>query len=410
MKFNTEFFGEGRAVLQRELDQIELAATGTSLVATEFRGVIDESAMARAWEVLCANNPVLRAQVRDDKGTHVLYASMNNLPEFLVREGGKDRLHLEIYSTFRIENAVVELVLIRSDGGGFLCLKFDHSIADGAAIVEFFRELWSAYTDFHAGIDVVPHQKGALPIPPTELFRERWGEIELAQQGTNPNSVKDAEMFPLEVRRIVLSRAQTASLRGSARRANVSMHGVLCGAILSSLRRNGPGSGSTLMICDSNVDLRNRVDPPVGPTETTNFFTQHKAKVHVKRMDDAIRIGREIKSQLNASIKRRDLPLYQGQGDRFIKIESELPAHLTFAHVSNRGSVDSFQTPPNLELTDLTVEFPNRSPLDYSGYASCTVGGQLSIHCVYPLKGFSLADVESIVNDIEEGLLRVANI
>jgi hypothetical protein len=364
---------------ERYLDNIEswhLNRARTQVV--EYRGTLDVDKMARAFELVCAHYPVLRARIRPDGDQHLLYIPSDHRPEFAVFTGDSDTLVREVRQAWDPAIAVARLILVYGDDQGRLALRMDHSVIDGRAWTTMFYELWMLYTDLVASNTISIEPGTSLPCPPADLFKLHYGEdpyefLEDPSDDANPAEVIEG--------RVVLDEHETEKLITAARMHDTSVHALICGAILVSHR--GTTSTAEQMACLSPIDLRSRVKPTVGPTDTTNFIGFHMAELAVALDAEPVAVGREVKHQMESSLTGGKLPPVDMV--RFLNARAKQPREQrqNFVLVTNLGVLSSFAHPANLTITDwqrLTGSKPDSFPV----YGVFTYERRLHLHYFFP--------------------------
>jgi phenolphthiocerol/phthiocerol/phthiodiolone dimycocerosyl transferase len=148
-------------------------------------------------------------------------------------------------------------------------------------------------------------------------------------------------------------------------------------------------------VCVSPADLRGRVRPPVGATETTYFDVRHRATVNVARGADPIVIGKRIKAQLEEALASGRLVLEPIQSPP-PRVETAVEQRLATAMVSNSRRVRPFVTPQDVAITDFFVLRSGEAPL-YPAYSVRTYGDRLNIRYDFPNELFTEAEVDALV-------------
>lgn len=387
---------EQKLTLQRYLDDIEVQLRGRiGAHIVEYKGDIHEEALASAFKLLCDQFPVLRGRIRRDGKGYLLYVPPDHRPEIVVARGDETTLERQVQEPLDSSRTVAELLLIRDETQGFAGLRADHAIVDARCLVTMLDELWRIYSAIINGSSISIDPDAGLPSSPCGLMKERWGEILSETAAAHPAATP--KVYRAHSRRIVLSEEDTTQLIAAARAQQTSVHALICGAILVALRALGEPTDPAAMACLSNIDLRNRLSPPVGATETTNLLSFHKAEVLVPLNGNPVTVGRVIKRQLDTAIERRELQPYDVQ--RFIstQVDSSLERHLSVVGVSNSGVSTPFVQPPGLTITDLWKPLPQRTNVPFAGYGVYTKGGRLHMRCVYPSEFFTYDAVEQLV-------------
>lgn len=394
--------------LQRYLDYIEIQMMNRKRsFDVEYLGSIDEDALARAFELLCRCNPVLRARIRQDDKGYLLYVLSDCEPEFIVYKCDGSPLSREPASPWDPARGVARLTLTHGEERGSVALHVDHAIVDARSLGSMLSELWRLYTDVVNGSEISIRSDVSLPAAPSHILKRRWigswteGPTERGLVTPSPRG-NVRKVFHQDIR---LSVNDTARLIAGARANNTTMHGLICGAVLVSLRALGKSLGPEPMVCWSVVDLRDRVTPPVGARETTNFLGRHRAEVTVPIDGNPLCVGRDVKAQLDSAIERRELPpIDPSQQDVSSRTESALEEHLAHVVVSNAGIMPLLNTPDGLTITDVVAPAPENTTATFPGYVAYTYEGQLKILCIYPSDLFDDKNVDQLVRGTAEQL------
>lgn len=389
----------------RYLDSCEIPHlnSGRPLMA-EFEGFIDEMAMEQAWNLVCSKYPVLCARVfRDDDG-YLLDVHADRRPPFRSTEGNRAVLLTEVERPWDAENHVAELLVVRSEGGGFVAIRVDHAVVDGASLLTMVRDLWHFYTRIRSGdsISIIPVD--AIPTAPTELLKARSNISE--SKFLSPRNDSVYELYDSVLHRVRLNKPETSGLRKTAHECRSTVHALLCGSIIATLRRHDRLKEDATMACWSMVDLRSRVSPQVGATETTNFLGFHRAQFAVPLNLNPIAIGRKIRNQLDSDSAKGEL---ETDISRLwsLKVQSDLKDHIAAVSVSNPGPIIGFELPGDLRIVDLFVTYKLRTPVPFTRYGTLTYNGQLSIFACYPTI-FCSTEVEEISAEIRDRLINLS--
>lgn len=401
--------------MQRYLDHLEAPFVRNAgrkpgfTHAIEYRGHVDEDALARAFEILCARDPVLRARIRSNDRGHVLYVPPDHQPQLVALTGDGHTLQEETIKLRDPTRAVVQLVLIRGDQRGYVALIVDHAVVDAHRRGAVFDQLWRIYTDIVNGHNVVVVEGGALPAAPSDLLRQRWGEIPSPPPPPPAAAAQRAHVSEVLHRRICFDRNETTDLLSAAHCHSTSVHALISGAILVAIRQLDTLSEPAPMACCSAVDLRNRVNPPVGIMETTNFIGIHKAVVNVPADGDPITVGREIKTQLDSAIAQKEILTDIGTAVVAISTPVDSPLEPRLAQgalVTNVGIIPRYAQPPGLTITDVVMPSRKQSRGTAPDHAVYTYDGRLTVRCEYNLSVFTPQEVAQLVQHITT-ILRV---
>lgn len=395
--------------LQRYLDDVEVHNLSAAPAhVAEYRGTVDTAALRMAFDLLCARHPVLRGRVLADEHGYLLSVTGDHRAEFAEFGGDEPVLYREVFRPWNSACSVARLMHVHTANGGYVALRVDHAIVDGHSLREVFDQLWLIYAELRAGRVPAPAAARSLPRSPVELLAQRWHPDVDVPAPRRSSSTKDRFQRVCGLRvhprqgYLRLDEAATARLLDVARARATTVHALICGAVLVGhcvfgTRETGPAP----MMCLSPVNLRHRVQPPVGATETTAFVKLHPATVTVPQSRDPHAVGAEVKRQLDAAIRRRDLlsvaelPVLLSE-----PVVTPVEARLAIVQVSNNGVVHT----PLTRLGELTItDF--LSPVDvildvFPIYSVYTYRGRLSIRYLYPSNAFTAEDVRSLVETI----------
>lgn len=366
-------------MLQRFLDDIESLHIGMpcNAVAAEYEGSINTDVLARAFRLLCDSFPVLRAQIRREHERYLLYVAPRHYPRVTVLDGDEGVLQREVDRSADMAPDVAQLVVVQRDGGGYVSLFRSHAIADNAPREVWFKALWRIYTDLMNGFEGRVFTKELLPRSCRELLSERWREFPLFTPGTTLNKPSSAKAGYRE--RVRFSRDETTRLIAAARRLQTSIHALVCGASIVAFRGSVGVAGSTAMACNSAVNLRSHVTPPVRPTETTNFICGYMVELSVAEDSDPIFIGREVKRQLGAAIKARSFP--SPEMDR--RAQGFMEEGRLY-DINNLGVAPELDHPEELRIVDYINLFSAWPVTKKPSHLTITFDGRMSLYCLYP--------------------------
>ncbi|MFD8104654.1 hypothetical protein ACFV24_34460 [Nocardia fluminea] len=343
-------------------------------------GQLDLDALAKAYRALLHNYPILGARI-EVTATGYSFMTSGSVPEISVIDGDPERVAGE--TTLDQSTSLSGLAVVHNGETASTTLFVHHSIADGHHGLAVFNELWSYYTEITAGRQVAERVR-AYPRPVEELLIAR-GVKKLALPEfadtpapevtslSNPAGVGTdtvtAPEFDLSARqtdplpgddftgprttRIRLSKEQTAAITALCHVEQVTINGMIGGAILLA-HAETRGVGLTELLYCYPVDLRTKVAPPIDLTEGTNvvgsgFYqpTENNAGV--------LDLAREICATLDAGLAAglvQQGPLQfaetPGGSDNFL-----MPPGMVFG--TNVGRVSPMRTPLGLRITDFYI-------------------------------------------------------
>lgn len=393
-KLNPELVG-GTSMLERYLDHYEAQGSQFSdSHVIEYEGHVDEAALSRALHMLSGHYPVLRCRIRNDGTGYLLYLGDDSYPELAICDGDERMVRDEARRPWDAAQAVFKLTLIRGEGRGFIVLRATHSIGDGAARMAWIGELWRLYTDIVNGVDIVVPSEESLPRSCYEMLESRAG-IDIPPSLASDRMPAPVELFDSINRNVWLDEENTRRLISTVRAEKTTVNAVICGAALIAQRELGNVASPTPMICMTMVNLRGRVNPPVGATEVTYFDIVHKAKVCVPASGNSLDIGRVVKEHWDNSIERREFSVAHVQSSP-PPLDTPLDGRLATLLFSGSGVVPRFSQPPGLKILDLFAQRAGKVT-SFPVYSARTYEGRLNLRFDYPSGIFTDQEVDRVV-------------
>lgn len=388
---------------ERYLDGFETQlAQGSPTHVMRYRGKIDAAALGRAFGLLRGRYAALRAVIREDPAGLVLYVPGDAHGGLEVLGGGSEAVDDIAHLPWDAARHAARLWLVHGEhvDEGFVVLRATYAIADGTARTAWLTELWWIYAAIADGVNVTLGEE--VPLPGSCIERLTRAGVGIAPVLRTPGAVLPVQYSPAVERNVWLDPAATGRLVAAARRLGTSVHALFCGAALIAQRALDPTPGPAEMACMSAVDLRHRVEPSVGPTETTFFDIRHKTLVSVPDDGDAVALGREVKARLDSDLASGRLVLEPVRSPPE-QVDTVLEQRLATVWVSNSGAIPPIAAPAGLEITDVFVQRSGSIVL-YPTYSLRTYGGRLNIRFDFPAALFSDQEVDQVVTRTETAL------
>lgn len=385
--------------LHRYLDSIEIKWLNEQAAQTvEYRGALDERALAEAYRLLCDRYPILRARVRRDSRGHLLEVADEHRPTLQIRSGDPKQVRHELGQMHDPADGVSRLTLIVGDSGGAVALHTYLFAVDGRSWLPMFYDLWELYTGIAAGRPAAAAATHAsLPAPPSRVL-DRIG-VAADYHGT------PSPMSPAIQAERRLTADETSRLRAAAHDTGTSVHALICGAALLAHREADAAPGRAAMACLSAVDLRDRLGAHVGTTDTTRFIGWHQCQMTVAPDDDPATVGRDVKLDLERAVRAGQLPLLRPNPS----LDSTLDPRLSTVLTTNIGVVPPLNHPPEIAIVWWTRVYPTTG-LDIPWHGFFTFRGELTVLSTYPADEFTEADSEQLTRRIASHLRDTAAI
>lgn len=393
-------------VFARYLDNYEeahLHAPTAFVVDCDSR--VDEIALGCAFQLLCVQYPALRGRIHRDAHGHLLSAPAGQDPEFRVACGVNGDYPGDVAAAWDVGRSVAKLVLTRGGDGDRVAFYMDHAIGDGRNMYALLEMLWRFYADIvgRTGLSIFPALR--LPAPPMRVVADRMRLARLEPE--HPAGAPDAALVRLCRRRISLTERQTRALATAARGWDVSVYTLLCGVIMAAQRACLAGTEAVPMTVRCTVDLRHRVDPPVGALETTNFASAVAVSLPVSRHARPVHIGRRLRGQLAAGIARLEPHRRMLDGSTDLPGTEPEPG-LTAAIVSSLGVAPVLAAADGLRIADFQI-WPYGWRLRYPMYMMYTYAGRLGIDAIFRADAHDRDRVDRIVDMISDYLTSRSN-
>ncbi|MEU9608124.1 hypothetical protein [Streptomyces sp. NPDC048057] len=357
-------------------------------------GRLDPDALRTAYAAVCRAHPQLAARLEADDGGLVFVAS-DAPPEVQFSAGDPDRpltgVELDEYRMLSALNVV------RDGAEASVTLLTHHSIADAHHSIDLLSALWGCYTDVVRGVPVdLPRRP--YPRSLEDLLAER-GIHRVAADGEDSSApLRTVTELPVSARVVMvrhvvqhrLTSAQTKALAELGHREQVTLNGLLSGAVLL-VEAEIRGLPICELLFRYTVDLRNRLTPPVGPTEGTNVVGGGLFKASDDVGPSAVAIGRALGQRLrdglaDGSIQRSLLDMVTLPAPH-AKPQPQAPAPAVVS-VSNWGVVPPLRTPDGLRLTAFQSSSRRKvAPGELAavgGYVATTFDGRIGIDLAWP--------------------------
>lgn len=398
-------------LVHRHLDHREKSMHGLYYSYTvSYRGLMDQQSLAEAFRRLRGQYAVLRARIDRDNGGLFLEVTDDNYSELTVIDGDEATLQREFSRSLDSSRALAYLILVRSESEGFVCLRVDHAVADGAVYFAMYAELWHLYTEITEGRSTSFRRGCPLPPSNTELFASRWAEIEPMVPTVECRPVHVCEVI---ARRIILGQEDTRRLIAAAGVNRTTIGALLGGAVAVTFQRHHIARKSESKFrALYSVDLRAHVDPPVSIMDATNLTGVAVAVVDIHANSNPVEIGRELGAQLREAISRREVHLYSDSTKHAVRADL-LSVDNFDVWINNLGVVPAFALPRGMEIARFFsapttastngVKVPRHKGFP-PGHGILTYDGEMTISFSYPSDDYTRDQMDCVVLETVEQL------
>lgn len=294
------------AVISRALAPSEAMFAGnrsTVAYSAYGTGAFDIDALTTAFQALVRGYPVLAAQIVPDENGYAL----RRVPRTpALRVGARTDLPAAGFAIVE-PDAVCAVNIAQHDNGFRLTLLTHHSIADAAASLHYLEALCALYTRvIETGS---PGTVSAHPLAMSleQFLTDRGFDVPELRESASPRTPA-ALGATVAVRhgRTRLGHEATARLFATTRAAGLTVHGIVCAAIvLAAYDVSGSNEPETYTVV-SSVDLRARAGSPIGAEAGTVIQGSDTATIEIgPEGGDPVRIGRAVLDSLTQGLARR---------------------------------------------------------------------------------------------------------
>ncbi|ORA58549.1 acyltransferase [Mycobacteroides franklinii] len=310
-------------------------------------GVLDTDALTTAFRALLTSYPVLSAQIVPARHGYVL-AHLPHPPALQL--GACTALPRSGFTI--VDPTAVCAVDAAQDGNDFrLTLLTHHSIADAGAGLTYLEVLCSLYTRVVETGSAGTARPHPLAMSLEQFLAARGYVISTPSAPPAPPATPAAPTVDATVvvrhGRTRLGREQTTRLFDAARAAGLTVHGVVCAAILLAAQALSQSQDPITFGLTSSVDLRTRTGAPITAAQGTVIQGANTAILAVTPDDDPSRLARAVLDSLAGGLADhsvhqaflRPAPLHQPS------IENPLM-------VTNWGRIPPLHLPEGLRVND----------------------------------------------------------
>ncbi|MFA4081478.1 phthiocerol/phthiodiolone dimycocerosyl transferase family protein [Mycobacteroides salmoniphilum] len=306
-------------------------------------GALDIGALTTAFHALLASYPVLNTQIVPAGHGYALQHAPHQ-PALQVRTcTALPRAGFTI-----VDPHAVCAIDVAQRGNDFrLTLLTHHSIADAGAALNYLEVLCSLYTHV-----VETGSAGTIRSHPLAISLERF----LAERGyvipepcappaPRAETTVDSTVV-VRHGRTRLGREQTTRLFDAARAVGLTVHGIVCAAILLAAHALSRSQGQITFGITSSVDLRTRTGAPIAAAQGTVIQGADTAILAVAPDDDPLRLARAVLDSLAGGLA--DHSVHQA----FLRYPQPQQSIENPLMVTNWGQIPPLRLPEGLRVHD----------------------------------------------------------
>lgn len=354
--------------------------------AVRARGGLDVAAMATAYDALRRRYPALAARIAKREGGFEFVEPEDVLADMVVSDGSFDAVVDEVGLD---QCQSLSRLWVRRDGDESVVTLFTHhAIIDSTTGQDRVEQLWSFYTDVVAGV-LGPVETLPFPGPVEEILAARgiekpsWADQLPAPAAARTDGGDGLARVVRQPERLRLTAEHTAALMDLSRREQVSINGLVSGALLlAEAQLRGVPVGSLVYMFP--LGLRDRLEPKVDLYEGTVVLGFVAFAAAGESATTIAELGRALNAQIRAgldsgAVQQSSLLIPEGAEG----VVPQIPGLVT---ASNWGPLPQLRTPAGLEIQDFHSMIASApaptSPQELPAppnYIISTFGGRLSI-------------------------------
>ncbi len=265
-------------------------------------GELDIASLTIAFHTLRVRYPVLSARIVPDGNGYTLEHG-SRTPA--LRVGTCTSLPTGGFTVVD-PDTVCAVDVAQQENSFRLTLLTHHSVADAAASLRYLEALCAFYTrvvETGSPGEVRPHP---FAVSLEQFLDARGFDIPEPLDTVPPATDSDAAAAAtVRHGRTRLGAEETARLFGAGRQAGLTVHGIVCAAIVLAAHDLSRSDGRVSFSVVSSVDLRTRVGAPIAAADGTVIQGSDTAAVAIRPHDEPTRVGRAVLDSLADGLSHR---------------------------------------------------------------------------------------------------------
>ncbi|WP_071343808.1 phthiocerol/phthiodiolone dimycocerosyl transferase family protein [Nocardia seriolae] len=345
------------------------------------RGVIAADLLARAWELLARELPLLRSRIVDEADNYAVEIG-TAAPPLVELSAEAGTLVAIVHRPWNVGDPVAQAILVQDSDTCAMVVALHHALADGRLTVTLLQKLAHYYFLVATGNPAHPPLRSHFELPLEQRLERFRGTVPAQHFNPSidvarlprPDYATDANKAEFEVRNLRFDHVETTRVEVLAKRWGVSVNSVLSATALAALRAMLDSPDPMPLGIGYPVDLRNRIDPPL-PADAELCCVASWSVVSSASPDVDVReCSSAIQETLDKAIAAEapQSAMANGVSDTW---------RTNSISLSNLGRLDLPQAPDGLVFEN--IRFIVASPVPHPAIFVTCAGGQLNLDVVY---------------------------
>ncbi|AFU04706.1 phthiocerol/phthiodiolone dimycocerosyl transferase family protein [Nocardia brasiliensis] len=404
--------------LVRALDgsELQFAAVGYCVgYSVCVHGVLELESLTEAFTTLQTANPVLSCRIVASALGGAALARAGDAPYIRVR----DNAYSATGSTGIGHRTAGIEVQYEDVDTAWVTLLIHHAIADAGHALRMVEDLWRYYTAAIDGREVAVQRQ---PYPQsTEFILRHHGidDVDPRPEADPVTAARDSSTTPnstaAPVGLVRLTSEQTRAVIELGHAAGATVNGLVSAALLCAVADAAEVDLPEVRY-SFPVDLRSRLEPPVGLTEATNMLSMARFAPPPGSSADLLELARAVTGKLACDLADGSLTRYYFYpSDQIAAWQAEYSYRPATVSATNWGVIPELVTPDSLIVRDFRPHPQVTDPVGASVMTPLapyyvlfiyTFQGQLSITGLAP----SAAEAEELAELLRHQLHRLTSL
>ncbi|MFJ4657688.1 condensation domain-containing protein [Nocardia sp. NPDC088792] len=362
------------------------------------RGTAEPALLARAWELLALEHPILRSRIVEDDSEYVVTID-DAAPPLTEPPSDDGRLDKIIHRRWNVGDPVAQAILVQDGNTCMIIVALHHALADGRLTVTLLHKLARYYTLMTEGNPPrpIPRQFFELPLEQrlAQFRNSAWAEQPSPAIGVRrlPRPEASArESAEFEIQNLRFSQAETTRVEAIARKWRISVNSLLSASALAALRSLFDPPHQIPLGIGYPIDLRNRIHPPLPPEAELCCVAAWSVILPLAAQFDVIECSGTIQEVLDKAIATEapQSAMAHGVSDTW---------RTNSISMSNLGRLELPPAPTGLTFEN--TRFMVASPVPHPAIFVTTTAGRLNLDVIHNRDIVSDQDGKCLVERID---------